>query len=66
MKESLNPVIDAILKRRSIRRYNGKPVDKSIIRNLLVAGMYAPSARNRQPWHFIVIDNRDQLEQMVN
>ena len=61
MSESVNPVIDAILKRRSIRRYSGKPVDKSEIRLLLKAGMYAPSARNEQPWHFIVIDQRDLL-----
>jgi nitroreductase len=62
MNESSNPVIDAILKRRSIRRYSGKPVDKSIIKELLTAGMYAPSARNQQPWHFIVIEDREILE----
>ena len=50
-----HPVIDAILKRRSIRRYSGKPVNKSVTELLLKAGMYAPSARNQQPWHFIVI-----------
>jgi nitroreductase len=62
MKESLNPVMDAILKRRSIRRYSGKPVEKSIIKELLNAGMYAPSARNQQPWHFVVIDDRSILD----
>ncbi|MCK4853391.1 MAG: nitroreductase family protein [Bacteroidales bacterium] len=64
MSESANPVIDAILKRRSIRRYSGKPVDKSEIILLLKAGMYAPSARNEQPWHFIVIDKRDLLDRI--
>lgn len=65
MKESANPVIDAILKRRSIRRYRGEPVDKSKIRELLIAGMYAPSARNQQPWHFLVIDDRAILERIM-
>ncbi len=61
MMESSNPVIDAILKRRSIRNYRGGTVDKSTIRELLIAGMYAPSARNQQPWHFLVIEDRNTL-----
>ena len=64
MDESANPVIDAILKRRSIRKYSGKSVNKSDINILLTAAMYAPSARNEQPWHFIVIDNHDLLDQI--
>ena len=64
MDESANPVIDAILKRRSIRKYSGKSVNKSDINILLTAAMYAPSARNEQPWHFIVIDDRDLLDQI--
>jgi len=64
MKEYMNPVIDAILKRRSIRKYSGKTVDKSGIHLLLKAGMYAPSARNEQPWHFIVIDDRGLLKRI--
>jgi nitroreductase len=64
MSDSENPVIDALLKRRSIRRYSNKPVDKSEIRLMLKAGMYAPSARNEQPWHFIVIDDRGILDKI--
>ncbi|HEC44955.1 MAG TPA: nitroreductase family protein [Bacteroides sp.] len=64
MNELKNPVIDAILKRRSIRAYSGKPVDKSTIKELLIAGMYAPSARNQQPWHFIIIDERQLLDRI--
>ena len=61
MNDFNNPVIDAILKRRSIRRYSGEAVNKSDIRQLLKAAMYAPSARNEQPWHFLVIDDPDLL-----
>lgn len=64
MSDSENPVIDALLKRRSIRRYSIKPVDKSEIRLMLKAGMYAPSAMNEQPWHFMVIDDRGLLDQI--
>ncbi|KPL14885.1 MAG: NADH dehydrogenase [Bacteroides sp. SM23_62] len=53
--------MNAILTRRSIRRYSGKTVNKSDINLLLKAAMYAPSARNEQPWHFIVIDDRGLL-----
>jgi nitroreductase len=61
MAESENPLINVILTRRSIRRYSGKTVNKSDINLLLKAAMYAPSARNEQPWHFIVIDDRGLL-----
>jgi nitroreductase len=64
MEESMNPVMDAILKRRSIRKYSGKPVNKSDINLLLTAAMYAPSARNEQPWQFVVIDDRGLLNRI--
>jgi nitroreductase len=64
MEASVNPVIDAILKRRSIRKYSGKPVDKSDVNLLLKAAMHAPSARNEQPWHFVVIDEPGLLQKI--
>ena len=64
MKDSANSVIDAILKRRSIRKYSSGPVNKSDVDLLLTAAMYAPSARNEQPWHFVVIDDRGILDQI--
>ena len=65
MNNLANPVINAILKRRSIRQYSGKPVNKSDIELLLKSGMYAPSARNQQPWHFIVITDRTVLNRIM-
>jgi nitroreductase len=47
--------IEAILSRRSIRKYTKKSVSKELIKNLLEAAMSAPSAGNQQPWHFVVI-----------
>jgi len=60
-----NPVIEAIIKRRSIRHYIRKNVDKSIIDILLKSAMYAPSARNQQPWHFIVIDQEELFKRIM-
>ncbi|MDD2703429.1 MAG: nitroreductase family protein, partial [Candidatus Omnitrophica bacterium] len=54
----------AILKRRSIRKYTEKPVSREIIGELLKAAMSAPSAGNEQPWQFIVIDDRRVLAEI--
>ncbi len=53
-----------IFSRRSIRKYENKPVDDEMIHKLLRAAMYAPSAGNEQPWHFIVIKDRETLEEI--
>jgi len=53
-----------IFTRRSIRKYTQKPITEEIIKDLIDAGMHAPSARNHQPWHFVVIDNRAILDQL--
>jgi nitroreductase len=60
-----NPVIKAIVTRRSIRHYIRKNVNKSLIELLLKSAMYAPSARNQQPWHFIVIDQTDLFKRIM-
>lgn len=57
-------LLAGIFTRRSIRKYTTKKVSKDQIDTLVKAGMYAPSARNQQPWHFVVITNRDLLNQL--
>jgi nitroreductase len=47
--------MEAILTRRSIRQYTGEPVTDGEIRQVIKAGSHAPSAHNRQPWHFVVV-----------
>ena len=47
--------IEKILKRRSIRRYRREPVPDEVRDRILEAGRQAPSAANRQPWHFVVV-----------
>ncbi|HEY3373575.1 MAG TPA: nitroreductase family protein [Candidatus Aquicultor sp.] len=56
--------IDAILSRRSIRRYTGESVPSETMELLLRAAVSAPSAGNRQPWRFIVIDDKDILRKI--
>jgi nitroreductase len=56
--------MQAILTRRSIRQYTRKPVPDAILKELLAAAMSAPSAGNQQPWHFIVIDDREILDRV--
>jgi nitroreductase len=54
-----------ILDRRSIRRFTEQKIDRETIKQLLTAAMYAPSAVNKQPWHFVVIDQRQMLEKIM-
>ncbi|MCF7926934.1 MAG: nitroreductase family protein [Candidatus Izimaplasma sp.] len=53
-----------VLQRQSIRKYKDKPVEQSKIKQLLKAGMQAPSANNQQPWEFIVVDDRALLDNL--
>ena len=48
-------LVDVVLSRRSIRRYEQKEIPKDALDKILDAGRQAPSAANRQPWHFIVV-----------
>jgi len=57
--------MDVILKRRSIRKYQDKEVSESKINEILKAAMSAPSAGNQQPWHFIVIDDKQKLDKIT-
>lgn len=54
-----------IYSRRSVRRYENKPVGDYQIRELLRAAMFAPSAGNEQPWHFVVIKDRKKLDEIT-
>ena len=62
-------VANAILNRKSVRSYSDKPVEDKIIKEILTAGMMAPSWVNVQPWHFIVVKNqavKDKLSIAAN
>ena len=54
----------AILTRRSIRKYTNEKISEDLITAILRAAMYAPSAMNQQPWHFIVVDDSALLKRL--
>lgn len=56
--------LEAILSRRSIRRYTDQKISDELIKKMLQAAMSAPSAHNYQPWHFILINDRKLLDQI--
>jgi nitroreductase len=49
--------MDAILTRRSIRKYKKKTISDETLQKLLQAAFSAPSAGNQQPWHFVILDD---------
>lgn len=64
MDSNDNSVINTIFKRRSIRNYIKKEVEKEKIILLLKAAMAAPTAANRQPWEFIVVNDDEKLNKL--
>lgn len=58
-------MIETIKTRRSIRSYLPGAVDEASIRLIIEAAMYAPSARNLQSWHFIVVKEKESIQQLA-
>jgi nitroreductase len=54
--------INSLFHRRSIREYGNNEVKKDLLNVILLAAMHAPSYENRQPWHFIVINDELMLD----
>ena len=54
-------LFEAIRTRRSIRSFTDEPVSQEDMDRMLEAAMCAPSANNRQLWHFVVIRDREML-----
>jgi nitroreductase len=57
-------VLEAIRTKRAVRQFTDQPVPDDLIREILNAGRRAQSSKNDQPWHFIVVRNRDTLRQL--
>ena len=54
--------MNAIFKRKSIRKFLDKEIEDEKIERLLKAGMQAPSAVNSQPWEFLVVKDKESIE----
>lgn len=56
--------MDTILKRRSHRKFLNKKVEEEKIKEILRAGMHAPSSFDQRPWEFIVVTNKELLNKL--
>lgn len=56
---------NVIFKRRSVRFFKSNPISKVDMREILRAGMWAPSAKNRQPWKFVVVRGKSKDEMLA-
>lgn len=59
-------MLETIFARRSIRRYQDKPVEKEKLDLLLQAAMAAPTAMNFKPWEFVVVTDQRRLDEIRN
>lgn len=57
-------LLDMMLNRRSVREYTGEMVPEEQLKQILQAGLTSPSGRARRPWEFVVVQNREQLNQL--
>lgn len=60
-----SPILKIIQERRSIRRYQQRPVATELIEQLLTSAIWSPSAHNRQPWRFAVVTTPSQKETLA-
>jgi nitroreductase len=59
-------ILHIIKSRRSIRKYKAKQVAKDLIEKILEAARWTPSAINKQPWHFVIVQNPKTKSQISN
>jgi nitroreductase len=60
----MNDIIDIIKSRRSIRKYNDRPISEEIIDKIIEAAKWAPSGMNEQPWGFIVVRDKALIKEL--
>ena len=56
--------LEAMRRRRSVRQYTGEPIPKEDLEAIVDAARLAPSGYNTQPWDFVVVTERDMIEQL--
>jgi len=64
MNTEIDEKLMVIFGRRSIRVYRPGEVDDAVVQKMLAAAMAAPSASGKNPWHFVVVRNRQTLSRM--
>lgn len=62
----MNNLLEIMRSRRSVRTYTGEPVPEESLRQILQAGLLAPSGRARRPWEFIVVRDKSVLAKLAD
>ena len=61
----MNEVMQAILNRRSVRKFNDKPIEREKLEQILQAAIYAPSGMNKQTWQFTALTNKEKISRLA-
>lgn len=59
-----NPVVEAIMERRSVRKYQDRPVERDLLMRIAECGINAPNAMNAQQWEVRIVDNKEWIQGM--
>ncbi|WP_319370714.1 nitroreductase family protein [uncultured Ilyobacter sp.] len=57
-------LLELLKKRRSVRKFQEKPVETEKLETILQAGLISPSGKSKRPWEFVVVDNSKKLEKL--
>ncbi len=57
-------VFDAVRTVLAVRQFRDQPIPESIVHQIVEAGRLTASSINKQPWHFIVVQNKETLQQL--
>jgi nitroreductase len=60
----MNETLNAILTRRSIRNYKQEQIPDDTLKQIINAGIHAPSAMGRQPWHLVVVRGLEKIAEV--
>ena len=63
-KNILSQFTSLVRRRRSIRQFTDEPLTKDEIKELMKAALMSPSSKSKRPWHFVVVDDKQDLESL--
>ena len=61
----MNTLLELLRTRRSVRRFKPDALARGVLEQLLEAAVTAPSASNKQPWRFLVVESRETIARMA-
>lgn len=60
----MNKTVETILSRRSVRNFSDRMISEKELETIIQCGLFAPSAKNRQNWHFTIITNKERIDEI--